>query len=180
MEEIQKIFQLLTITSLIFSCKWSIYIFHNFLLLLEWSWFLYKKIGIRYWNIKINSILRLSLVIFIIFLSGGILPLYLILPLLLLTSFLPTKDISKDFKISKYGDLSYGIYLIHFPIIRLLSISPIFNNLPDNFLIFLVVSLSVIGAFILYWKVERRFLEKNSYYYKLVSWLSLLKLLFIF
>ena len=120
-------------------------------------------------NIKINSFLRFSLVIFIIFLSGGILPLYLILPLLLLTSFLPTKDISKDFTISKYGDFSYGIYLIHFPIIRILSINPVLKNLPDPYLIFLVISLSVIGAFILYWKVERRFLEKNSYYDKLNS-----------
>ena len=83
--------------------------------------------------------------------------------------FLPTNDISKDFKISKFGDLSYGIYLIHFPIIRVISATPVLEILPDLFVISLVLSLSVIGAFILYWKVERRFLEKNSYYYKLIS-----------
>ena len=169
----QKFFRILTLMSLI-------------LVALENNMSLYATIffcflsGIGFsmtrnnWNsllkkIKINSFLRFSLVISIIFLSGGILPLYLILPLLLFTSLLPTKDISKDFKISKFGDLSYGIYLIHFPIIRVISATPVLEILPDLFVISLVLSLSVIGAFILYWKVERRFLEKNSYYYKLIS-----------
>ena len=169
----KKFFQLLTLISLILVASennMSIYstIFFCFLSGIgfsmtrnNWDSLLRK--------IKINSFLRFSLVVSIIFLSGGMLPLYLILPLLLFTSFLPTNDISKDFKISKFGDLSYGIYLIHFPIIRILSATPVLKILPDLFLISLVLSLSVIGAFILYWKVERRFLEKNSYYYKLIS-----------
>ena len=169
----KKFFQLLTLISLILVAlenNMSIYstIFFCFLSGIgfsmtrnNWDSLLRK--------IKINSFLRFSLVVSIIFLSGGMLPLYLILPLLLFTSFLPTNDISKDFKISKFGDLSYGIYLIHFPIIRILSATPVLKILPDLFLISLVLSLSVIGAFILYWKVERRFLEKNSYYYKLIS-----------
>ena len=167
----KKFFQVLTITSLIFIAlekNMSIYltIFFCFLSGVGFS-VIRQNWNSLLGNIKINSYLRFLLVISVIFLSGGILPLYLILPLLLLTSFLPTKDISKDFKISQYGDLSYGIYLIHFPIIRILSTSSILNNLRDPYLIFLVLLLSVIGAFILYWKVERRFLEKNSYYYKL-------------
>ena len=116
---------------------------------------------------KINSILRFSLVIFLILLSGWrIVPLYLILPLLLLSSFYPTKDSSKDLKISKYGDLSYGIYLIHFPIIRILGSFPMFTELNGFILSFLVLLLSVIGSYFLYWKVERRFLNQNSHYYK--------------
>ena len=169
----KKFFQLLTITSLIF-----IALEHNLSIYLTIFFCFLNGVGFsmirQNWNsllgnIKVNSFLRFLLVISIIFLSGGILPLYIILPLLLLTSFLPTKDISKDFKISKYGDLSYGIYLIHFPVIRILSTSSVLKNLPDLYLIFLVLSLSVIGAFILYWKIERRFLAKNSYYYKLSS-----------
>ena len=169
----KKFFQLLTLISLILVASennMSIYstIFFCFLSGIgfsmtrnNWDSLLRK--------IKINSFLRFSLVVSIIFLSGGMLPLYLILPLLLFTSFLPTNDISKDFKISKFGDLSYGIYLIHFPIIRILSATPVLKILPDFFVTSLVLLLSVIGAFILYWKVERRFLEKNSYYYKLIS-----------
>ncbi len=168
----KKFFHFLTITSLILVglVNNSIYltIFFCFLCGVGFS-FTRSSWSLLLGKIKINSFLRFLLVISIILLSGGILPLYIILPLLLFTSFIPTKDISKDFKISKYGDLSYGIYLIHFPILRILSITPVLKNLPGIFLIFLVLSLSVIGAFILYWKVERRFLAKNSYYYKLIS-----------
>ena len=117
-------------------------------------------------NIKINSYLRLIIVFTLVILSGGIIPLFITLPLLLLASFLPTIDNSKDFRISKYGDLSYGIYLIHFPIIRILDYSQISEISSNYFLLFLVYLLSVTGAFFLYWIIERKFLNKNSYYFK--------------
>lgn len=117
-------------------------------------------------NIKIYSYFRLIIVLTLIILSGGIIPLFIILPLLLLASFLPTVDNSKDLRISKYGDLSYGIYLIHFPIIRILDYSKISEISSKYFLMTSVYLLSIIGAFFLYWMIERKFLNKNSYYFK--------------
>tara|TARA_B100000242_G_C43002300_1_gene465656 strand:- start:247 stop:1290 length:1044 start_codon:yes stop_codon:yes gene_type:complete len=169
----KKFFHVLTIISLVFVAfekNMSIYltIFFCFLSGVGFS-VIRQNWNSLFKNIKINSYLRFLLVISVILLSGGILPLYLVLPLLLLTSFFPTKDVSKDLKISKFGDLSYGIYLIHFPIIRILSANSFLKNLPEPYLIFLVLFLSIIGAFFLYWKVERKFLEKNSYYYKMIN-----------
>ena len=122
-----------------------------------------------YKSIKIKSIIRSFLVFFVIILSGGILPLFIIFPMLLFCCFIPTENVNKDFKIFKYGDLSYGIYLLHYPIIKIIEPSLNYLKIPYYILPFLVIGLSSIGAFYLYWKLERKFLDKNSHSYKLLN-----------
>jgi peptidoglycan/LPS O-acetylase OafA/YrhL len=64
---------------------------------------------------------------------------------------------------SKYGDFSYGAYIVHFPILQTLIALGLTRLNP---VIFLVVSLSVIAlASLLMWHlVESRFLKSSSHY----------------
>lgn len=64
---------------------------------------------------------------------------------------------------SKYGDFSYGVYIVHWPILQVL-IEFGFNKL--NPIVFLVLSLSSITltAFLLWHLVEKRFLSSSSHY----------------
>lgn len=63
----------------------------------------------------------------------------------------------------KYGDFSYGIYIIHWPVIQLLLH---FGLLVDRPLLFLlaVLAFSFAGAFALWHLVEKRFLRRGSHY----------------
>jgi peptidoglycan/LPS O-acetylase OafA/YrhL len=64
---------------------------------------------------------------------------------------------------SKYGDFSYGVYIVHFPILQALIALGLARQNPA---IFLGVSLSLIGlAGLLMWHlVENRFLKNSSHY----------------
>jgi peptidoglycan/LPS O-acetylase OafA/YrhL len=64
---------------------------------------------------------------------------------------------------SKYGDFSYGVYIVHWPILQTLIALGVADSNPA---IFLVVSLSLIGlaAFLMWHLVERRFLAGSSHY----------------
>jgi peptidoglycan/LPS O-acetylase OafA/YrhL len=63
----------------------------------------------------------------------------------------------------KYGDFSYGIYIVHFPILQLLIAYGLFDRQP--WLMLLVASLLVLTtAFLLWHTVEKRFLRKSSHY----------------
>ena len=63
----------------------------------------------------------------------------------------------------KYGDFSYGIYIVHFPIIQFLIWGDWFRGSPWCFL--LVVVLATITAGFLMWNlVEKRFLFRSSHY----------------
>jgi peptidoglycan/LPS O-acetylase OafA/YrhL len=68
---------------------------------------------------------------------------------------------------SKYGDFSYGVYIVHWPILQTLIF---FGLNKQNPAIFLAVSLPAIAiAAILLWHlVEKRFLARSSHY-RLVS-----------
>ena len=64
---------------------------------------------------------------------------------------------------TKYGDFSYGIYILHFPILQALVQSGLFNSNP--YLAFcLALALVLVGAFLLWHFVEKRFLQKSSHY----------------
>ncbi|MFZ5564704.1 MAG: acyltransferase family protein [Thermodesulfobacteriota bacterium] len=63
----------------------------------------------------------------------------------------------------KYGDLSYGVYILHFPIIQLLLYTGWFKNNPWVFII-MVVIITTVGAFAMWHLVEKRFLLRSSYY----------------
>jgi peptidoglycan/LPS O-acetylase OafA/YrhL len=64
---------------------------------------------------------------------------------------------------SKYGDFSYGVYIVHWPILQTMVA---FGLLSLNPALFLAVSLSLVGlAGLLMWHlVERRFLKSSSHY----------------
>jgi peptidoglycan/LPS O-acetylase OafA/YrhL len=64
---------------------------------------------------------------------------------------------------SKYGDFSYGIYIIHFPLLQVFIAYHLFNDSPVLSLIisaFIVLALAIF----LWFFVEKPFLKKNSHY----------------
>jgi peptidoglycan/LPS O-acetylase OafA/YrhL len=63
----------------------------------------------------------------------------------------------------KYGDFSYGVYILHFPVIQLLLHSGWFREKPWYFLT--AVILATTGGAIAMWHlVEKRFLFRSSHY----------------
>ncbi len=63
----------------------------------------------------------------------------------------------------KYGDFSYGIYILHFPVLQTLIFLGLFKSQPMVAVVIaaiLVVSL----AFLLWHMVEKRFLRRSSHY----------------
>lgn len=63
----------------------------------------------------------------------------------------------------KYGDFSYGIYILHFPILQVLIQARLFERSP--FLALAVACVLVFAAAVLMWNlVEKRFLFRSSHY----------------
>ena len=64
---------------------------------------------------------------------------------------------------SKYGDFSYGVYIVHFPILQVLIAVGLTRLSPS---IFLLVSLFCIGlgALLMWHLVEKKFLARSSHY----------------
>ncbi len=66
-------------------------------------------------------------------------------------------------RFSKYGDFSYGIYIIHFPIVQMFIAKHLFDISPSLALVSIV--LIVFFMAILLWNfVEKPFLQKGSHY----------------
>ncbi len=64
---------------------------------------------------------------------------------------------------SKYGDLSYGIYLLHFPIIQIFTSLKLYDRYPDLAPALTVVV--VLGCAFLAWHtIEKPFLSRKSHY----------------
>ena len=63
----------------------------------------------------------------------------------------------------KYGDFSYGFYILHFPVIQLLLHVGWFRENPWYFLV-AVVFIITISAIAMWHLVEKRFLLRNSHY----------------
>ena len=63
----------------------------------------------------------------------------------------------------KFGDFSYGVYIMHFPILQTLIAFGIFRNNPWGGLL-LALGLVMLGAFLMWHLVEKRFLRKSSHY----------------
>jgi peptidoglycan/LPS O-acetylase OafA/YrhL len=63
----------------------------------------------------------------------------------------------------KYGDFSYGVYILHFPIIQLLIQQGMLQDSPQLFLL-AVLCFTGIGAVALWHLVEKRFLTRGSHY----------------
>lgn len=66
-------------------------------------------------------------------------------------------------KFAKYGDLSYGIYIVHFPILQTLIAYGLFRESPWTTLLLATV-LVLTAAFLLWHFVEKPFLRKSSPY----------------
>lgn len=64
---------------------------------------------------------------------------------------------------SKYGDFSYGVYIVHWPILQTLTTLRIININPYVFFV-LAVSLIAFAAFLMWHLVEKRFLASSSHY----------------
>lgn len=63
----------------------------------------------------------------------------------------------------KYGDFSYGIYIVHFPILQLMISLGYFRESPWTGLLF-AGALVMVAAFMLWHLVEKPFLRKSSHY----------------
>ncbi len=63
----------------------------------------------------------------------------------------------------KYGDFSYGIYIVHFPILQVLVSYGAFEESPWAALALSTVTV-LVSAFLLWHFVEKRFLRKSSHY----------------
>jgi len=63
----------------------------------------------------------------------------------------------------KFGDFSYGIYIVHFPILQTLIAAGLFAESPVIAL--LLAMLLVIAAAFLFWHgIEKPFLRRSSHY----------------
>lgn len=71
--------------------------------------------------------------------------------------FLPVVDAGKR------GDFSYGIYILHFPIIQVLVQADVFDGMPYLFLLVACV-LTLCAAVAMWHVVEKRFLLRGSHY----------------
>lgn len=63
----------------------------------------------------------------------------------------------------KYGDFSYGVYILHFPVIQLMLQSGWFRESPGSFLM-TVIFTTTAGAIAMWHLVEKPFLFRSSHY----------------
>jgi peptidoglycan/LPS O-acetylase OafA/YrhL len=68
----------------------------------------------------------------------------------------------------KHGDFSYGVYIVHFPIIQLLLNTRWLDENPWLFLL-TVILLTAVGGAAMWHLVEKRFLSRSSHYIAAVS-----------
>ena len=64
---------------------------------------------------------------------------------------------------NKYGDFSYGIYILHFPILQTLISQHLLDNFHMGFLI-CSAAIVILLAILLWYLVEKPFLRNNSHY----------------
>jgi len=63
----------------------------------------------------------------------------------------------------KYGDFSYGVYIIHFPVIQVLLYASWFEGAPGYYVVAAVL-ITLAGAAAMWHLVEKRFLFRSSHY----------------
>lgn len=66
-------------------------------------------------------------------------------------------------KFDKYGDFSYGIYIVHFPILQTVIAFGLFKESPWTLLL-VSAALVMTAAFLLWHFIEKPFLRKSSHY----------------
>lgn len=65
----------------------------------------------------------------------------------------------------RFGDFSYGIYILHFPIIQTFVSYEIFTNSPYFAMLFTTISV-LIAAYVMWHWIEKPMLKKSSHYLK--------------
>ncbi|MEM9938120.1 MAG: acyltransferase [Pseudomonadota bacterium] len=70
------------------------------------------------------------------------------------------------FKVAEWGDVSYGIYITHFPIVQGLVALGLFSILPLAGKIVVPAALVLVASYALWWTVERPSLRRDSHYRK--------------
>ena len=63
----------------------------------------------------------------------------------------------------RFGDFSYGVYIVHFPILQFLIALGMFQDRPFTDLVF-AATLVMFAAFLMWHLIEKRFLRKSSHY----------------
>lgn len=111
---------------------------------------------------RILTILISSALLFLLFKSSYLR--HLIEPFFYasLVIYLATKA-CKNIHVGQWGDLSYGVYLIHFPIIQSLIYLRVFSYNPYLGM-FLTVVVTLMLAWLSWHFIENRFLKRSSYY----------------
>lgn len=113
-------------------------------------------------NEKITLILCTYMFFFILFIESNIR--FLIEPIFYPSLIIFLADQKKVIiNGSRYGDLSYGIYLIHFPIIQVFVHFGHFSESPFRTLI-LVVACTISAALLMWHLVEKKTLKRGSHY----------------
>jgi len=78
-------------------------------------------------------------------------------------------DAFRSLNLGRYGDLSYGIYLFHFPLIQLLVYMNLFD-LSGSFGLVSSLTLSLLMAWISWHLIEKPFLKRSSHYVTATCW----------
>jgi peptidoglycan/LPS O-acetylase OafA/YrhL len=99
----------------------------------------------------------------LVFVAGSFSPLSLLEPLALAIVVLFFGLFLYVGNFGRYGDFSYGLYIIHFPIVQLFVHAGWFSENPWIFLSAVVVT-SMAGAVAMWHLVEKRFLFRTSHY----------------
>jgi peptidoglycan/LPS O-acetylase OafA/YrhL len=69
------------------------------------------------------------------------------------------------FDAARWGDLSYGVYIIHFPIVQVIVALGLFSTSPALACVVSVVAI-LLGSALMWWTVERPSLRADSTYRK--------------
>ncbi len=71
-------------------------------------------------------------------------------------------------RFGRYGDFSYGIYIVHFPVIQCFVQLGLFADSPWLYLVAVTVA-TLLGAIALWHLVEKRFLVRSSHYLRVTG-----------
>jgi peptidoglycan/LPS O-acetylase OafA/YrhL len=105
----------------------------------------------------------LALASVIILIVDGVFPIPVLEPFALATLVVFAATYRHLGNFGKYGDFSYGVYILHFPLIQLLVQYGVLKDAPWLFL-GMVYALTLVGAIAMWHLVEKRFLSRGNHY----------------
>ena len=127
-------------------------------------YFIAGAAGYYYLDYVVHFAKGLITLAIIAFLAQTWLPWHIVQPLALAVLVIAAACIFPSLKnFNKYGDFSYGIYIVHFPILQGLASMGYFKTSPWLTLL-IATALVLTSAFILWHLIEKPFLQKSSHY----------------